>query len=247
MDSNVDQFEPKPEPAARKKCMAGTSIMLVDDSRSVSEAIRMMAVRSGARIRRADSLESAKRHLAIFRPNVVIIDLGLPDGNGVDLARALGSLFDPRPAVLVISAADEDVTAAAAAAAGADGYLTKPIDCLYAFQEAVLAVLPETEVSPPAVSRTIKMVLDDDDALIHDLENAQDLISEALSQQDAVSLKFAAQFLIGVAETVGDAELAKTARGLEAAIDVDGNGTAAVPAVLDLIGRRLLAAFPKAS
>ena len=84
------------------RCLDGITIMLVDDSRSVSEAIRIMAVRSGARIRRADSLQSATRHLMIYRPDVVIVDLALPDGSGVELARKLTEKADPRPAVLLI-------------------------------------------------------------------------------------------------------------------------------------------------
>lgn len=246
MDSNVDELHFKTD-AQAMKCLTGVSIMLVDDSRSVSEAIRMMAVKSGARIRRADSLESAKRHLAIFRPNIVIIDLGLPDGNGVDLARSLSSLMEPRPAVLVISAAGEAVTAAAAAAAGADGYLTKPIDHLFAFQEAVLAVLPEAEAQAPSVSRTQKYEFDDDDALIHDLENAQDLLTEALSENDALTMKFCSQFLLGVAGTVQDDVLLDGALGVGAAIDEGGDLTAASQSLLAVLGDRLNATLAKAS
>lgn len=246
MDTNVDELHFRHDPRA-EKCLAGVSIMLVDDSRSVSEAIRMMAVRSGARIRRADSLASAKRHLSVFRPSVVIIDLGLPDGNGIDLARSLSTLLDPRPAVLVISAAEEEVTAAAAAAAGADGYLTKPIDCLFGFQEAVLAVLPETEAEAPAKSRTVRLDLTDDDALIHDLENAQDLLAEAIREKDYLSLKFSAQFLLGVAATVNTADLLEKSVLLTSAIEDGGDVDAAATVLLAAVDARLAETLAKAS
>jgi len=130
------------------KCLAGISIMLVDDSRSVSEAVRMMATVSGARIRRADCIASAQRHVMLFRPSVVLIDLGLPDGNGVEVARIVTEKVDPRPGILILSAADEDVTRQAAEDCGADGYLLKPIEGLGAFQEAILKAVKRFGKTP---------------------------------------------------------------------------------------------------
>ena len=69
----------------RRQCLFAVTILLVEDSRSASEAIRLFAAESGARVRRADSLHAASRHLAIYRPNVVMVDLGLPDGDGMAL------------------------------------------------------------------------------------------------------------------------------------------------------------------
>ena len=87
---------PEPELRApgslRRQCLFAVTILLVEDSRSASEAIRLYAAESGARVRRADSLHAASRHLAIYRPNVVMVDLGLPDGerHGADPAPRLG-------------------------------------------------------------------------------------------------------------------------------------------------------------
>ena len=71
----------------RRQCLFAVTILLVEDSRSASEAIRLFAAESGARVRRADSLHAASRHLAIYRPNVVMVDLGLPDGDGLATVR----------------------------------------------------------------------------------------------------------------------------------------------------------------
>ena len=60
----------KPEPelrapgSLRRQCLFAVTILLVEDSRSASEAIRLYAAESGARVRRADSLHAASRHLS---------------------------------------------------------------------------------------------------------------------------------------------------------------------------------------
>ena len=69
--------------------LLGTMILLVEDSRHACEVLRMICQRSGARIRRAESLASAARHLRSYRPRIAVIDLGLPDGSGLDLIETL--------------------------------------------------------------------------------------------------------------------------------------------------------------
>ena len=87
----------------RRQCLFAVTILLVEDSRSASEAIRLYAAESGARVRRADSLHAASRHLAIYRPNVVMVDLGLPDGDGMALIRHLASASTPLGAIVALS------------------------------------------------------------------------------------------------------------------------------------------------
>jgi DNA-binding response OmpR family regulator len=120
--------------------LLGQTVLVVEDSRFACEAMRLLCLRSGARIRRADSLRSAARHLSVYRPSVVIVDIGLPDGSGTALLRDL-SRAQPRVAVLLAISGD-DAQREAALAAGADDFLPKPFTSLAAFQAAVLAQLP---------------------------------------------------------------------------------------------------------
>ena len=87
----------------RRQCLFAVTILLVEDSRSASEAIRLYAAESGARVRRADTLHAASRHLAIYRPNVVMVDLGLPDGDGMALIRHLASASTPITAIVALA------------------------------------------------------------------------------------------------------------------------------------------------
>ena len=77
------------QPPTPERPLLGTMILLVEDSRHACEVLRMICQRSGARIRRAESLASAARHLRSYRPRIVVIDLGLPDGSGLELIETL--------------------------------------------------------------------------------------------------------------------------------------------------------------
>lgn len=79
--------------------------------------------------------EEAVRAAVELRPDVVLLDLGLPRMPGMEAARRLAAL-DPAPAILVITMVDDDDTVVAALQVGARGYLLKG-----AAQEQVLEAI----------------------------------------------------------------------------------------------------------
>lgn len=201
-------------PGLRRQCLFAVTILLVEDSRSASEAIRLFAAESGARVRRADSLHAASRHLAIYRPNVVMVDLGLPDGDGLGLVRHLASAATPITAIVALSGHDRGSWQADAIAAGAAACLEKPIASLRAFQECVLSVLPDADSrrAPDAREVALDGRASVRAALEDDLRRARALLAEALPAGDAETIAYCAQFVGSVGEMLGDRELAAAAR-----------------------------------
>lgn len=198
-------WQPHLQPTATRPLL-GLTLLVVEDSRYACEAMRLLCLRSGARIRRADCLKSARRHLEVYRPSVAIIDLGLPDGSGAELISELCSAIPRIEAVLGTSGDSfaEDV----ALAAGADGFLAKPIESVVTFQSVVLNALPPERHpnGPRLVSND--PVRPDPLAYRDDMAHAADLLD---SKADARTLDYVTQFLRGVARSAGDGALAQTA------------------------------------
>jgi CheY-like chemotaxis protein len=184
--------------------LQGLTVLVVEDSRFAAEAIRLMCQRLGARLRRAETLRAAVAHLAITRPDVVIVDLGLPDGRGEDLLRDLAART-PRPPVILGTSGAPDGRAAALEA-GADGFLEKPIPGIAAFQEAILSRLPGRPAGEAGATPQ-----PDGAALCDDLARAADLLRD-----DAENSAYVAGFLAGIARSLGDPALAGIARDVAA-------------------------------
>ena len=217
-----------------RRPLLGLTILVVEDSRYACEAMRLLCLRSGARIRRADSLKSARRHLQVYRPSVGIIDLGLPDGSGTELIESLATTT-PRISVILGTSGNDDGEAAALAA-GADGFLAKPITSLATFQNAILSRLP-AERQPIGPRRVAdEAVLDTHAAFRDDMAHAADVLGEAETER---SIDYLAQFLGGVARSVGDAPLATAADRLAQTRQTGGPIAVETAHIADLVQERL--------
>ncbi len=237
MADDLTDFLATREPTAQRPLL-GLTVLVVEDSRFACEAMRLLCLRSGARIRRADCLASARRHLMAYRPTVVIVDLGLPDGSGLDLIREVASRCPRVPALLGTSG--DAGAEGAVLAAGADGFLAKPIESLSAFQGAILAALPSTPrpVTPGLGEAAEDRVTPDPLALRDDLAHAADMLGHRPAGQE---LDYLAQFLSGVARSAHDAPLQAAAEAL-ARERLAGRGTGMpVSRISGLVRERLAA------
>ena len=104
--------------------MSTARIFIVVDEANMRPILRIALQDEGFKVFEADSVKRALIHAASRQPDLVIVDLGLPDGDGKQLISELrGWLAVP---ILVLSARDREEEKVAALDAGADDYLTKP-------------------------------------------------------------------------------------------------------------------------
>lgn len=102
-------------------------VLLVEDEKILGQAIRDHVAAAGHAVDWMQRLEEAELSLRSVDYALVLLDLGLPDGSGLDLLRALRRRGDRRP-VIVLTARDQIRDRIAGLNAGADDYLVKPFD-----------------------------------------------------------------------------------------------------------------------
>ena len=103
------------------------SLLVVDDEPSMREMLKIMLRREGYDVLEAGSRAEAAEALARRRVDMVITDVKLPDGDGMEILRHVKA-STPETVVLVMTAYGSPETAVAALKLGAHDYLTKPFD-----------------------------------------------------------------------------------------------------------------------
>jgi two-component system KDP operon response regulator KdpE len=104
--------------------LAGARVLVVDDEHQILRALRVILGEAGCDVVAAASVKEALDRAAVRPPQAAIIDLLLPDGDGVELTKQLRS-WSPMP-ILLLSAVGEEEQKVRALQAGADDYITKP-------------------------------------------------------------------------------------------------------------------------
>nr|WP_237730631.1 two-component system response regulator KdpE [Lelliottia amnigena] len=98
--------------------------MIVEDEHAISRFLRAALEGDGLRVFDAGTLQRGLIEAATRKPDLVILDLGLPDGDGIDFIREVRQ-WSQMP-IIVLSARAEETDKIAALDAGADDYLSKP-------------------------------------------------------------------------------------------------------------------------
>jgi two-component system KDP operon response regulator KdpE len=100
------------------------NVLIVEDEIAISRFLRAALEGDGLRVHDAGTLQRGLIEAATRKPDLVILDLGLPDGDGIDFIREVRQ-WSQMP-ILVLSARTEETDKIAALDAGADDYLIKP-------------------------------------------------------------------------------------------------------------------------
>lgn len=131
----------------------GLRVLVVDDERAVRRFLRTSLVANGyvvfEAVNGAEALEAVVRD----RPDVMILDLGLPDLDGTEVTARLREWS--RIPIIVLSVRDQEADKIAALDAGADDYLTKPFGVgeLMARMRVVLRRIAHPETEPVFATR----------------------------------------------------------------------------------------------
>ncbi len=136
----------------------GKRILLVEDDDSLNRAVSLKLSKEGYAVRSAFSLAEAKRSYMRETPDLIICDIGLPDGNGLDFCvwvrRQSDTLF------LFLTALDTEIDMVNGYEAGADDYLTKPFSLMVLISKvnAIMKRRPRREAEK-IISGNIRLYL----------------------------------------------------------------------------------------
>ena len=106
--------------------MTGHKILIVDDDLAIRRLLARTLDRAGYAVVEAADARAALASRDIDKPDLVLLDLGLPDRDGLELLPLF--VRSPSPAVIVLTARDATNDKIAALDLGADDYVTKPFD-----------------------------------------------------------------------------------------------------------------------
>ncbi len=120
----------------------GVSIVIIDDEPPIQKLICVTLRAHGFKVAEASTGQDGVVKVSTFRPDLVILDLGLPDLDGVDVLSSIRS-WSQVP-ILILTARDQEQEKIKALDAGADDYVTKPFSMgeLMARIRALLRRLP---------------------------------------------------------------------------------------------------------
>lgn len=99
-------------------------VLLIEDERNIRHFVRTILAANGYQVLEAKTAAEGKMAFMSNSPDVVILDLGLPDGDGMDLLEKIRQDFSTP--VIVLSARSDESDKVAALDAGANDYITKP-------------------------------------------------------------------------------------------------------------------------
>jgi signal transduction histidine kinase/DNA-binding response OmpR family regulator len=141
-----------PLPRADRRSPGRVSVLVVDDNADAANSLALLLQYKGHDVRTAHDGESALELAAIFRPQVVLLDLGLPELDGYEVARRMRAARETRAAQLIaISGYGQEEHRRRCFDAGFDRHFVKPIDV-----ETLMRAVAETGVpADPAVESAV--------------------------------------------------------------------------------------------
>ncbi len=132
-------------------------VLLADDQPLLREGLRLILERFDdiEVVGEVDDGTTAVARSAELTPDVVLMDLRMPNGDGITATRALAATPQPRPAVIVLTTFDDDESVLEALRAGAVGYLLKDVRSEKLAEAIRVAARGETFLQPSVAAKVV--------------------------------------------------------------------------------------------
>ena len=135
-----------------------TTVLVIDDERQIQRLLRVTLEAGGYHVVDAATGQEGLVQAAQYRPDVILLDLGLPDMDGISVLKRLREWS--RVPIVILSVQDRDAEKAAALDAGADDYVTKPFGSAELLARLRVALRHSEEHSEPPIFRSGRLVVD---------------------------------------------------------------------------------------
>ena len=113
---------------AKRKAKAARTLLVIEDDSYICKLLRVFLEHRGFEVEFAESYAAGEAAIDATRPRVIILDIALPDGDGLDLLRHLREDLQRTEPVIVITAFRREEKFIEAFERGATGFVTKPFD-----------------------------------------------------------------------------------------------------------------------
>ena len=143
--------------------MAGQSVLVVEDTAEIRELVATVLARAGFDVRAVDTGAACLAEVRRSAPDLVVLDLGLPDEDGTEVCRRLRA--ESGCYVLMLTARAEEVDLLVGLAVGADGYMAKPFsprELVARVQAMLRRPRPAAVPADDAVVRLADLEVDED-------------------------------------------------------------------------------------
>ena len=135
-----------------------TRILVVDDDLAIREMVAMALEKSGYRVDRAVGYAAALAAIQEHQPDLIVSDIYMPGGTGLDLLKEVQELADPPPLILMTAKGSIE-TAALAMKDGVFDYLAKPFDLDVMLERVRVALAEKAPPSPREESGPESMIV----------------------------------------------------------------------------------------
>lgn len=225
--------------------MKGARILVVDDDPAILRVVSRSLVAAGYTVETLDRGGTVCERTSSFKPDVILLDLVLPDADGIDLCRQLRGRSS---SIIVLSAIGDDRKKVEALDEGADDYLTKPfsVDELLARIRVALRRQAGAEGAPVIEAGPLRIDLASravtvDDAAVHLTPKEFDLLRQLARHSGRILTQRMLLAEVWGAEYVDDSHILRTfIHQLRAKLDRARPGSGAMIVTDPSVGYRLV-------